>query len=138
MPPLAKNAYPSSSHPVLLLSAASRATTTLLDECEKSTELWILRVDTLSAALRVLRTSRVSVVMTGPGVCAIEVSAVLAALAQWQPKVPALVIRTPSNDHLETWKFHNVTTLDFPFSPGLLSRAVNVAVGLRGLRGSTN
>lgn len=129
-----KHTYLSLLHPLLMLSASSQATEALVADCEACGDLWILRVDTLAAALRVLRSSRVSVVVAGPEVCEGDVSTLLTALAQWQPKVPALVLRWPSARRLQAWKSHTVAVLDFPPTPGLLPRAVETALGLRRMR----
>ena len=133
-----KRTYLSLLHPLLLLSAPSQATDALVADCEGCGDLWILRVETLAAALRVLRTSRVSVVVAGPEVCEIDVTTLLAALAEWHPKVPALVLRRPPSPRLDTWKSHNVAVLDFPPTPGLLPRAVEAALGLRRMRTRAN
>lgn len=133
-----KRTYLSLLHPLLMLSAPSQATDDLVADCEGCGDLWILRVETLAAALRVLRTSRVSVAVAGPEVCESDVTTLLAALAQWQPKVPALVLRRPASPRLDAWKSHNVAVLDFPPTPGLLPRAVEAALGLRRMRARAN
>lgn len=133
-----KSIHASLPHPVLVVSATSKVTQALIAECEASAELWVLRVDNVSAAIQILRTSHVSVVVTGPELRVPQVSRLLAALADCQPKVPALVVRAHASTRPEAWRSHTVAVLDFPLSPGLLPRAVTAALGLRGMRIPTN
>jgi hypothetical protein len=133
-----KRTYLSLLHPLLMLSAPSQATEALVADCERCGDLWILRVEKLAAALRVLRTSRVSVAVVGPEVCEGDVSTLLAAIAEWQPKVPTLVLRRPLGRRLDAWKSQTVAVLDFPTTPGLLPKAVETALGLRRIRARAN
>jgi hypothetical protein len=133
-----KSACPSLLHPVLIVVAAADATSALVAECEACPDLWVLRVTSLSAALRVLHASHVSAVVAGPDLDALEVSTLLATLAQLQPRVPALVVRARPDDRLDAWKSHRVAVLAYPVPVGLLPRALSAALGLRQIRSRAN
>ena len=116
--------------PVLVLAQTPAETDDLLRECEERHDIWTLRVTTVSAGKTVLHDARVSLVIIGPEALAADVSALLVEVGRLRPSLPVLVIRSKGGEELASWTSSNVAVLRCPLLPGVLSRSVDVALGL--------
>jgi hypothetical protein len=116
--------------PVLVLAQTSAETDELLRECEERHDIWTLRVATVSVGTTVLRDARVSLVIVGPEAPAADASALLVEVSRLRPGVPVLVIRSSCAEESASWMSSDVAVLRCPLLPGVLSRSVDVALGL--------
>jgi hypothetical protein len=115
-----------------VLAQPSSETDDLLDALEKRLDLCLLRVTSLNAAEIALRDLAVSLVLVCPETDAAAVTAILDKTEQLRPGTPALVLRPRSGDALPAWKGRTTGVLHCPVLPEVLSRTVDVALGLTG------
>jgi len=104
----------------------------LLDALEKRTDLCLLRVSNVSAAEVALRDVAVSLVVVCPETDAAVVTAVLDKAEALRPGTATLVLRQRGGESLPVWKGRAVAVLRCPVLPEVLSRTVDVALGLAG------
>jgi hypothetical protein len=103
----------------------------LVDPLHRRADLCLLRVATLAAAEVAFRDVEVSLAIVCPETSAGVVTALLDAVADLRPGMPVLAIRAHSGEPLPSWKARAVGVLRSPVVPDVLSRTVDVALGLR-------
>jgi hypothetical protein len=118
--------------PLLVLAQPSAETDVLLESLVKRPDLVLLRVTDLNAAELALRDVAVSLVLVCPETEAAWVSALLDKTDQLRPGTPVLALRPRSGDSLPAWKGRTIGVLRLPILPDVLSRTVDVALGLGG------
>jgi hypothetical protein len=116
--------------PLLVLAQPSAETDDLLASLIKRPDLVLLRVTDLNAAELALRDVAVSLVLVCPETAAAWVTAILAKTEQLRPGTPVLALRPRSADSLPAWKGRAIGVLRCPILPDVLSRTVDVALGL--------
>jgi len=116
---------------LLLLEQPSAETDDLLDPLVKRTDLCLLRVTNLNAAEIALRDVAVSLVLVCPETDAEAVTAILNKADHLRPGTPVLALRPRGGDPLPAWKGRTIGVLRCPILPEVLSRTVDVALGLR-------
>jgi hypothetical protein len=121
---------------LLVLAQPSAETDDLLEALEKRRDLCLLRVTNVSAAEIALRNVAVSLVLVCPETEAATVTAILDKIDQLRPGTPALVLRPRSGDSLPAWRGRTTGVLRCPVLPDVLSRTVDVALGLPGPPGA--
>lgn len=132
--------------PVLVLAQPSPETDDLLDPLVKRSDLVLFRVTDLNAAELALRDVAVSLVLVCPETEAALVTAIVETIDHVRPGTPVLALRPRSSDSQTTWKGRTVGVLRCPILPDVLSRTVDVALGLnvgheatiRGVKGRTH
>ena len=115
---------------VLVLAQPSAETDDLLDTLVRRTDLCLLRVTNLNAAEIALRNVSVNLVLVCPETEAAAVTAILDKTDQLRPGTPVLALRPRSGEPPSTWKGRTIGVLRGPILPDLLSRTVDVALGL--------
>jgi len=118
---------------LLVLAQPSPETDDLLEPLLKRMDLCLLRVASLNAAEVALRDVAVSLVLVCPETDSGEVTAILDKTDELRPGTPVLALRPRSGEHPPVWKGRMVGILRYPMLPDVLSRTVDVALGLGGL-----
>jgi hypothetical protein len=93
-------------------------------------DLCIVRVATAAAASRTLEKMQVALVVVCPETPAAAIDAVLAALARSSPGTPVLAIRNRRAPEPPGWARAGVAVLRTPLLAGVLSRSVDVVLGM--------
>ena len=115
---------------LLVVAQPSPETDDLLEPLVKRIDLCLLRVASLNAAEVALRDVAVRLVLICPDADIAEVAAVLDKTDELRPGTPVLVVRPRSGEHPPIWKGRTVGILRCPILPDILSRTVDVALGL--------
>lgn len=116
---------------VLVLAVPSSETDELLATLIDRRDLCVLRVAGLNAAEIALRDVAVSLVIVCPETEAATVTSVIDLVCRLRPGTPVIALRSRSDDFSPTWMGPSVGVLQGPILPGVLSRTVDVALGLR-------
>jgi hypothetical protein len=116
--------------PLLVLAQPSGETDDLLQALVKRPDLVLLRVTDINAAELALRDVAVSLVLVCPETDAGSVTAILDRIDRLRPGTPVLALRPRSGDSLPIWKGRTLGILRCPILPDVLSRTVDVALGL--------
>ena len=116
--------------PVLVLAQPCAETDDLLEVLVKRPDLVLLRVTDLNAAELALRDVAVSLVLVCPETAADSVTAILNKTEELRPGTPVLALRPRSGDSLPVWKGRTIGVLRSPILPEVLSRTIDVALGL--------
>ena len=116
--------------PLLVLAQPSAETDDMLEPLVKRTDLVLLRVTDVNAAELALRDVAVCLVLVCPETEAGEVTAILEKVDRLRPGTPLLALRPRSGDSLPAWKGRRIGVLRGPILPEVLSRTVDVALGL--------
>lgn len=115
---------------LLILAQPSAETDDLLEPLVRRADLCLLRVTDLNAAEIALRDVAVSLVLVCPETDAAAVTAILDKTDQLRPGTPLLALRSRSGEPLPAWKGRTIGVLRCPILPDVLSRTVDVALGL--------
>jgi hypothetical protein len=116
---------------LLVVAQASPETDELLEPLLERADLCLLRVANVAAAEVALRDVAVSLTIVCPETSADQVTALLDRVALLRPGTPVLAIRARGGEPLPSWKARSVGVLRWPLVPEVLSRTVDVALGLR-------
>lgn len=116
--------------PLLVVAQPSAETDDLLEPLVKRPDLVLLRVTDLNAAELALRDVAVSLVLVCPETEAAWVTAILDKTDKLRPDTPVLALRPRGGDSLPAWKGRTIGVLRCPILPEVLSRTVDVALGL--------
>jgi hypothetical protein len=128
---------PTERAPLLVLAQPSAETDDLLETLVKRPDLLLLRVTDLNAAELALRDVAVSLVLVCPETEAAWVTSILDKTDQLRPGTPVLALRPRSGDSLPAWKGRTIGVLRCPVLPDVLSRTVDVALGLASMSQAT-
>ena len=115
---------------VLVLAQPSQETDDLLTELMKRRDLHLLRVATVEAAVVALRDLDVSLVLVCAETPVDSIGALLGQIELLRPGIPVLAVRERSGEEPVAWRTRAVGVLRLPVLPDLLSRTVDVALGL--------
>ncbi len=113
---------------VLILTRGSEETDKLLQEFEDRIDLWIVRVPSLQAGVAAMRFALVALVIITPEIPSDDVSVVLEEVSRLGRRTPVLLLRSETAETPAAWKSHSIAVLRSPLAPGLLSRAVDLAL----------
>jgi hypothetical protein len=121
---------PAKVRSVLVLAQPSQDTDELLEPLLRRSDLGLLRVATTSAAQIALRDVAVDLVMVCPETDAAAVTALLDKTDELRPGTPVLVLRGRGAEAPAGWAGRTTAVLRCPVFPGVLSRTVDVVLGL--------
>jgi hypothetical protein len=113
---------------VLFLTRGSAETDKLLQEFEDRIDLWIVRVPSLEAGVAAMRMDLVALVIITPEISCDEVSALLTEVRRLRRHTPVLLVRSETAKTSPAWRSDNLAVLRSPLAPGLLSRALDLAL----------
>ncbi len=119
---------------VLLLARPGAESEDLFADLSQREDLCLLRVATASAANRAIDEMPVSLVIACPEVPVATIDTVLSHLRQVRPRTPVLAVRARQAAEPAGWSERNVAVLRMPLLPGVLSRSVDVVLGMKGRR----
>jgi hypothetical protein len=128
--PEAKSEVTGQPPSLLVLAQPSPETDDLLETLVGRSDLALLRVTNLSAAAIALRDVAVRLVLICSESEAATITAVLEKVEQLRPGTPVLALRRRSAEPLPAWKGRPIGLLYGPILPEVLSRTVDVALGL--------
>jgi hypothetical protein len=119
-------------HPpsVLLLARPGRETDELFADLAEREDLCLVRVATAAVANRTLEKLPVSLVVACPQTPAAAIDEVLARLARARPGTPVLAIRMRQAPEPAGWSRAGVAVLRMPLLAGVLSRSIDVVLGM--------
>jgi len=115
---------------VLLLARPGLESDELFADLAAREDLCLVRVATAAAATRMLEEMPVALVIACPETPAAAVDAVLAGVARASPGTPVLAIRTRQAPEPAGWNRHRVAVLRMPLLAGVLSRSIDVVLGM--------
>ena len=117
---------------VLLLARPGRESDELFYDLGLREDLRLVRVATGAAAARTLVEMPIALVLACPETAPAEVDEVLAAVTTSRPGTPVLAIRARRATEPAGWARAGVAVLRMPLLAGVLSRSVDVVLGMRG------
>jgi hypothetical protein len=115
---------------ILALAQPSQETDDLLADLGLRRDLHLLRVITVEAAAVALRDLEVSLVLVCPETAVQAIDDLLLQVDRLRPGIPILALRERKGEMSLRWKTRGVGVLRAPLLPGVLSRTVDVALGL--------
>lgn len=126
MPPTART-----PPPVLLLARPGPASDELFADVDRRDDLCLLRVATPAAASRAIEEMPVALLVACPETPAASIDAVVSSLERSRPGTPVLALRARQASEPAGWKARGVAVLRLPLLPGVLSRSIDVVLGMR-------
>ena len=117
---------------VLLLARPGAETDELFSDLALREDLCLVRVATAAAAARTLADLPVALVIACPETAAAAVDQVLAAVARTRPGTPVLAVRARQAPEPAGWSRAGVAVLRMPLLAGVLSRSIDVVLGMNG------
>ena len=126
MPPAAK---PPPS--VLLLASPGAESEELFADLLRREDLCLLRVANAAAASRTVEEMPVSLVIASPDVPVAAIDAVLGRLERKRRGTPVLAVRERQAQEPAAWAERGVAVLRMPLLEGVLSRSVDVVLGMQ-------
>jgi hypothetical protein len=117
---------------VLLVARPGRESDELFYDLALREDLRLVRVATGAAAARTLAEMPVALVLACPETAPAEVDAVLAAVSRSRPATPVLAIRARQAPEAAGWVRAGVAVLRMPLLAGVLSRSIDVVLGMSG------
>jgi hypothetical protein len=115
---------------ILALAQPAQETDDLLTELAVRPDLHLLRVMTVAAAVVALRDLEIRLVLTCTETAVEDIDELLQQVDRLRPGIPILALRERSGEVSARWKACGVGVLRAPLLPGVLSRTVDVALGL--------
>jgi len=116
---------------VLVLARPGPEGDDLFAELSRRADLTLLRVATAAAASLALRELPVSLVVACPATATAEIEAVLSLRDAARPGTPVLAIRARQEPTPAAWTSRGVAVLRMPLLPDVLSRSVDVVLGMK-------
>ncbi len=120
--------------PVLLLARPGPASDELFADLDGREDLCLLRVATVAAAERAIQEMPVALLVACPETPAASLDAAVATLEKARPGTPVLALRARRAPEPAAWKARGVAVLRLPLLPGVLSRSIDVVLGMSGAR----
>ena len=120
--------------PVLLLARPGPASDDLFADLDGREDLCLLRVATAAAAARAIEEMPVALLVACPETPAAASEGAAEALERARPGTPVLALRARRAPEPAGWKARGVAVLRLPLLPGVLSRTVDVVLGMSGAR----
>lgn len=128
---------PSSKPPppsVLLLALPGAESEEIFADLSQREDLCLLRVATVPAANRTIEEMPVALVVACPELPASAVDSVVSHLDRVRPGTPVLAVRARRAPEPAGWSERGVAVLRMPLLRGVLSRSIDVVLGMRSRR----
>ena len=125
---------PTTSKPlpsILVLARPGPESDDIFADLSQREDLCLLRVATPAAANRTVAEMPVALVIACPETAAAAIESVVAHLDQVRRGTPVLAIRPRQAQAPSAWSAQNVAVLRMPLLPGVLSRSVDVVLGMK-------
>lgn len=119
---------------ILALAQPAQETDELLAELGGRRDLHLLRVMTVAAAVVALRDLEIRLVLTCTETAVAAIDELLQQVDRLRPGIPVLALRERAGEVSARWNARGVGVLRAPLLPGVLSRTVDVALGLVGAK----
>lgn len=116
---------------VLLFAGPGEESDELFAEVSRREDLCLLRVATAAAAKVALAEMPVALVVASPEVGVAAIDSVLSHLASARPGTPVLALRARRAPEPAAWASRGVAVLRMPLLAGVLSRSIDVVLGMR-------
>jgi hypothetical protein len=113
---------------ILILARESPDTDQALQELEDRIDLWIVRVPSVQAGVAAMRLTLVALVIVSPEIPPDDVSTLLAEVSRLCRDTPVLLLRLEAAETPPSWRSLSLAVLRSPLAPGVLSRAVDLAL----------
>jgi hypothetical protein len=117
---------------VLVLAVPGDESDALLADLNAREDLCLLRVATAAAANHTIHEMPVALVIACPATPAAAIDAVLAGIDARRPGTPVIAVRDRKAPERAAWSAQGVAVLRMPLVAGVLSRSVDVVLGMRG------
>lgn len=115
---------------ILLVARPGPEADDLFADLSGREDLLVLRAANAAAAVRALRDLPVAVVVVSPETPRDEVEALLSGIHRARPGTPVLALRSRRDEEPPSWRERGVGILRMPLLPGVLSRSVDVVLGM--------
>lgn len=115
---------------VLVLARPGLESDELFAELALREDLCLVRVATPAAAIRTLAEMPVALVVAGPETPASAIDDVIAGLGRSRPGTPVLALRARQAPEPSGWSRGGVAVLRMPLLAGVLSRTIDVVLGM--------
>jgi hypothetical protein len=124
---------------VLVLAVPGDESDALVADLARREDLCLLRVATAAAANHTIQEMPVALVIACPATPVQAIDAVLAQIAARRRGTPVIAVRHRKSPERAAWVAQGVAVLRMPLVPGVLSRSVDVVLGMQGKlqKGST-
>jgi hypothetical protein len=116
---------------VLVLARPGPEGDDLFAELSRRADLTLLRVATAAAASLAIRELPVALVVACPDTATAEIESVLSYRDAVRPGTPVLAIRARQESTPGAWSGRGVAVLRMPLLPDVLSRSVDVVLGMK-------
>lgn len=116
---------------MLLLARPGAASEDLFADVSQREDLCLLRVATAAAANRTIEEMPVALVVACPEVATATLESVLAHLDRTRPGTPVLAVRARQALEPAAWAARGVAVLRMPLLAGVLSRSIDVVLGMQ-------
>lgn len=116
---------------VLLLARPGADGEEIFAELSQREDLCLIRVANAAAADRTIEEMPVALVIACPEVPVSAIDSVLARLRRSRPGTPVLAVRARRAQEPPAWGRAGVAVLRMPLSSGVLSRSIDVVLGMR-------
>ena len=117
---------------VLVLAQPGPESDDLFADLSQREDVCLLRVATATAASVAIQEMPVALVLACPQTAAAAIDAVVSILDAVRPGTPVLAIRARQAPEPADWSERHVAVLRLPLLGGVLSRAVDVVLGMTG------
>lgn len=116
---------------VLLLSLPGAESEEIAADLSRREDLCLLRVANAAAANRTIEEMPVALVVACPEIPAAAIDSVLAGLGRSRPGTPVLAVRARRAQEPPGWADAGVAVLRMPLLAGVLSRSIDVVLGMK-------
>lgn len=113
---------------VLILAQDLSATEDLFRPCDERLDLWTIRVPSVTACVAAMRVVLASLIIVAPEIASEDVTILLGEIEHLRSETPVLLLREAAAEIHPGWQSRRMAVLRCPLVPGLLDRAVDLAL----------
>jgi hypothetical protein len=116
---------------VLLLARPGAESEEIFADLSQREDLCLIRVANAAAATRAIEEMPVSLVIACPEISSAAIDSVLDGVRRSRPGTPVLAVRARRAPEPPAWSGAGVAVLRLPLLRGVLSRSIDVVLGMR-------